>query len=109
MNPTFEAFRMHDEMGFPLTVAVAAAEANGTHVNLAAFACDAFNVNWTEEKVRRILEEACADNGIPFKWSDFYFRLAALWTASGKPPHPDGWKTMKAYIVDTPNRPIASV
>jgi len=104
MTPELDAFKMHDEQGFPLTASVAAAQQHGTRINLAAFACDALDAGWTQDKVRRTLEEACADNGLPFVWADFYDKLVTLCRVSGAPSAPNHWKAMKAFIVDTPNR-----
>lgn len=104
IDPTMDAFRHHDEQGLPLTVEIASANERGLKINLAAFACDALNALCPEDRVRRTLQEACADNGIPFNWTEFRLGMAALWTASGKPAGKDCFKIMKDFIVDTPNR-----
>jgi len=100
MNPTFDAFRLHDEQGLPLTVTLAHADKAGIFVNLAAFACDALYAAWPEERVRTTLQEACADNGRPFNWEDFRQRLATLWTETGMKPDPECWRTMKARLLE---------
>lgn len=104
LDPRLDAFRLHDERGFPLTAAMSAAQVAGVRVNLAAFACDAYAASWSGEKVRRVLEEACSDNGVHFDWEEFRFGLAALWAVCGKPKHHDMYQTMKRFIVDAPNR-----
>jgi len=95
---TFNAFRLHSEQGLPLTVILHEAKARRIFINLAAFACDAFEAGWTEVRVRRTLEEACADNNIPFSWDEFYTRLAALWTLTG---NPHAWDKMKQKLIAT--------
>lgn len=98
MNPMLDAFRLHDEQGFPLTAALAAGKQVGIHVNLAAFACDALRAGWQEDKVRRTLEEACADNGELFSWEAFRGKLALLWKVAGGQPDPECWQGMKHVI-----------
>jgi hypothetical protein len=104
LNPQFDAFRMHDEQGFPLTYALSVGADMNTPVNIAAFACDAYTAGWSEDKVRRVLAEACVDNGIPFHWDIFKHSMAALWTAAGRPTYPEAFTIMKEFIMDAPLR-----
>lgn len=93
-----DAFRLHDQDGVPLEITMEVARTQGVGVNLAAFACDALFAGWTDDKVRRVIEHACNDNGLPFVWSEFYFKLASLWTVTGKQQIPTCWQTMKQHI-----------
>lgn len=87
----FDAFRLHDELGFPLELSVDAGRANGVKVNLAAFACDALEAGWTKERIDATIQGARPD----FVAEDFWWRMAMLYTLSGK----KGLKAMKERIV----------
>lgn len=95
-----DAFRLHDQDGVPLEITMEVARTQGVGVNLAAFACDALFAGWHDDKVRRVIEHACADNGVPFAWAEFKLKLAQLWTVTGKHPDPAMWTKMKEHLAD---------
>jgi len=96
----FDAFRLHDQEGFALDLSYDAAKASGVEVNLAAFACDALGAGWDNDKVKREVMKVRPD----INWDEFQFRMAALWTATGKLKDPDCWAVMKQHLVDTNKR-----
>ena len=101
MTPQFfDAFRLHDQEGFTLDLSYDAAKINGVEVNLAAFACDALGAGWPEEKVEREITKVRPD----VVWDDFRFRMASLWTVTGKLADPGCWAAMKQHIVDADKR-----
>ena len=96
VDPVFDAFRLWDEMGFPVEETQRILKERGTGINPAAFACDALGAGWLEEKVERTLRAVSPD----LDWQEFRYRLAALWTVTGKLPDPECWSVMKRRVVD---------
>ena len=98
MNHFFDAFKLHDQEGVPLTVSVGAARANGMEINLASFFCDAMQAGWTKERTLSIIAAACADNGGQFVELEFMQKVAQLWTLAGSLADPVCWSEMKKRI-----------
>lgn len=96
MNYLFDAFKLHDQEGFPLECSVDYGRTCGTEVNMACFACDALAAGWPEEKVGKTIEGARPD----LNWTEMRNRLAALWTVTGKLPDPRCWPDMKKFVID---------
>lgn len=90
----FDSFRMHDQDGLPLIIQWDLAQVHGTHINLAAFACDALLAGWKETKVELTLRDVVPD----LDWTEFKFKMAQLFTLAGKAPEPDCWRKMKRYL-----------
>ena len=99
MSPVFEAFRLYDQEGLPLSVLIEAARAAGLMVNLAAFTCDALVAGWTEDRVAQVVGTACRDNGLWFDWPAFRAKLASLWVLCGSLPDPECWSVMKQRLI----------
>ncbi len=93
-----DAFKLHDQEGFPLTCSIAAGQERGISVNVAAFACDALKAGWSDDKVYLLIAEARADNGLPFDRAAFREKLAELWALSGGAKAPECWDQMKRFL-----------
>lgn len=107
MKTIFDGFKLHDELGLPLTVTISEGRRLGFDINLAAFCCDAAAAGWTEHKIKCVLGEASNDNGIPFTWDSFREKIALLWTITGASPDPICWQEMKQYVMDALKRNAA--
>lgn len=95
ISPTYDAFRMHDEKGVPLTAWLAMAKERDVFVNLATFAIDAFIAGWTLDRLKNCLVEACSDNNRPFKWDEFKTRLSTLFVY-----YKGDWKAAREFVVN---------
>jgi hypothetical protein len=94
----FDAFKLHDQEGMPLTVGIGAARANGMEINLASFFCDAMEAGWTKERTLAVIAAACADNGGKFSEQPFMQKVSELWTLAGSLSDPVCWPEMKKRI-----------
>ena len=88
----FNAFRLYDTHGLPLSVTLWAAREHGIPVSLPAFYRDALRAGWKSSKTRSLVEEVLADAGEPRAYIDAaltYLDTVESDTAvPGEEPHP---------------------
>lgn len=81
INPFLESFRLHDEQGVPLAVAVAH---GGARVNVALFFFDALAAGWDPDTAIDTIRVARVDNGLPFDEREFGRHAAMAWVIGGR-------------------------